>query len=279
MDISGFRSIGADMPVDPKKLCLWVPDGLKKFKLKLFNEIAAKIEMKGGRVVRSDPRRLLELPDHIVPIIGCHPNIREIILAWNSIGRKWIYWDRGYALRIFSTWLPRPKTGNGYYRWERGAFQMKKIREVPDDRWKALGISTSPWAKGGKHIVVAMPTLPYSAFHGTERWTDETVQELSKLTDRPLLIRSKETSRPLWEDLKGAHCLVSHGSNAANESVIFGCPVFVHNSCAAALVGQTDLSLIETPIYPEREPWLHSLAYSQFTENELIDGTMWRLID
>jgi hypothetical protein len=264
--------------INPAKICLWVPAGLKKFKLDLFNRIAAKIEQQGGKVIRHEERRLLDLPDHIVPIIGCHPPLKDMIGDWQKRGRQFAYWDRGYALRIFSTWLKRPETGSGYYRWEIDAFQMKAIRDVPDDRWKRLGIEVKPWQRGGRHIVVAMPTQPYSALHGTERWTDQTVETLNKLTDRPIIIRSKESKRPLWEDLKGAHCLVTHGSNAANEAVIMGCPVFVDRSCAAALVGQTDIAKIETSVYPDRQPWLNSLGYSQFTEDELVDGTMWRLI-
>jgi hypothetical protein len=43
-------------------------------------------------------------------------------------------------------------------------------------------------------------------------------------------------------------------------------------------VGQTDLSKVEKPVYPDREPWLRALSYSQFSEQELVDGTLWRLL-
>ena len=80
------------------------------------------------------------------------------------------------------------------------------------------------------------------------------------------------------QDLDGAHCLVTHGSNAAVEAAIMGCPVFVHPDSAAALVGRTDLADIERPIYPGRQAWVNALAYSQFNERELVDGTLWRLL-
>jgi hypothetical protein len=80
----------------------------------------------------------------------------------------------------------------------------------------------------------------------------------------------------LQQDLEGAHALVTHGSIAAVESVICGCPVVVHPDSAAALVGLTDLAKIEKPVYPDRGKWLFSLAYSQFNETELVDGTLWR---
>jgi hypothetical protein len=82
----------------------------------------------------------------------------------------------------------------------------------------------------------------------------------------------------LQADLEGAHALVTHGSIAAVEAVILGCPVFVHPDSAAALVGRTDLKMIEHPLMPDRTKWLHSLAYSQFNERELVDGTLWSLM-
>lgn len=263
--------------IHPSKVALYIPPGLKKFKLELFERIGRHIGQKGGKVVRDDHNRLLDLPDDIVPIVGCTPALRPLIDEWAARNRTWVYWDRGFVRRVFATWLPRGDHG-GYYRWHVNAFQMQSIRDVPDDRWKRLQTEVKPWAKSGRHIVIAAPTFPYSAFHRTERWTDETIDALARVTDRPLMVRGKESKRPLWEDLKGAHCLVSHGSNAANEAVILGCPVFVDKSCAAALVGKTDLKEIEKPAYPERQPWLNALAYSQFNEAELVNGTLWKLI-
>lgn len=266
------------MALDPSKVCFWHPSGLKKFKEVIFSQIGAKIIAKGGKVVKHDFRPLADLPHDIIPIVGCHPPLKDMIHGWKASGRPFVYWDRGYCRRIFATWLPKAESATGFYRWEANAYQMKAIRNVPDDRWKALRIEMKPWQKGGGHVVVAMPTQPYSALHGTERWTDQTVEALNKVTDRRIIIRSKESKTPLWEDLKGAHALVSHGSNAANEAIILGTPVFCDPSCAAALVGQTDITKIESPIYPDRQPWANSLAYSQFAEHELTDGTLWHLI-
>ena len=88
----------------------------------------------------------------------------------------------------------------------------------------------------------------------------------------------EESKRSLQSDLEGAHYLVTHGSIAAVEIVILGCPVFVHPDFAAALVGRTDLSPVEKTAYPNRDRWLWSLAHSQFDEKELVDGTLWKLI-
>lgn len=262
--------------VDPSKVALFIPPGLQKFKLNLFERIGTKI----GRVVRHRFEDLLKLPDDIVPIVGCTAELRPLIDQWQASGRKWIYWDRGYMRRVFATDLP-VGTNGGYYRWHVGTFQMQNISKVSADRWKQAKTDLWPWQRGGKHVVVAEPSPYYAKFHKIEDWTEKTVARLRELTDRPLVLRTKEMqrfSRKLHEDLKNAHALVTHGSIAGVEAVIMGCPVFVDSSSAAALVGKTDLEEIEEPAYPDREPWVRSLCYNQFNEAELVDGTLWRLI-
>jgi hypothetical protein len=263
--------------IDPARVCLFIPPELKKFKLDLFNRIGTAIARKGGRVVRGDHGALAKLPAEIIPIVGCSPQLTGVINGWRSSGRPFIYWDRGYWLRVFATWLPRGTDG-GLYRWHLNSFQLRHLREVPADRLDIRRPAVTPWQTNGRHIVVAHPTPTYSKFHGLDNWTGKTVEALARLTDRQIVIRDKESRRPLQADLAGAHCLVAHGSNAAVEAVILGCPVVVHPDSAAALVGRTELVDIEHLAYPDREPWLRALAYSQFDERELVDGTLWRIL-
>lgn len=267
--------------IDPARVAFFVPAHLKAFKLALFNRIGARIERAGGLVIRGDFAQLDRAARAgRVPVVGCTPELRPYIDAWRAEGRAWIYWDRGYARRVFATDLPTGEDG-GYYRWHVGSYQLQAFRAVDHHRWASLATPVWPWARGGRHIVVAEPSATYQRFHGIDGWTERTLAQLRQLTDRPILLRDKEMQRfgrKLHEDLRGAHCLVTHGSNAAVEAVIMGCPVVVHPDSAAALVGRTDLQDIDAPLYPDREPWLRALAYSQFNETELIDGTLWRLI-
>lgn len=274
--------------MNPASACLFIPNGLKDFKLNLFNRIGDKIKLAGGRTIRGNTAALDALPDDVIPIVGAAPYLLPLVRGWRARGRTWIGWDRGYVRRVFATWLPRGDNG-GYYRWHFHRYQMGAIRDVPDDRWLRLipgnpvdrrSVEIRPWQKFGAHIVVAAPSQTYSLSHdGAATWTEEVLRQLELVTDRQIVIRDKETKRPLQSDLDGAHCLVTHGSMAAVEAVICGCPVVVHTDSAAALVGLTDLKKIEHPVYPDRERWLHSLAYCQFNEQELVDGTLWRLID
>lgn len=267
--------------IDPAKVCFFIPAGLKKFKLDLFERVARVIQGAGGRIVRHDPAPMANLTADVVPVVGCHPELTDLILSWRKAGRPWVYWDRGYFRRWFATDTPKPaRIEDSYYRFHINGFQLRKVAPVSDERWNALSLQPRPWAKNGGHIVIAAPPKAYVKFHRIDGWLEETLDTLARITKRQLVIRHKEQvlTRPLRDDLDGAHCLVTHGSIAAVEAVYYGCPAFVHPDSAASLVGRTDLKQIETPVYPERQAWLNALAASQFNEHELTDGSLWRRI-
>jgi hypothetical protein len=156
---------------------------------------------------------------------------------------------------------------------------MQTIRDVPEDRWREAKIPLLPWQRNPNgHIVVAVSSPTYEKFHVIEGWQKQTLKALER-TGRKIIVRDKESKIPLQEHMAGAYCLVAHGSIAAVEAVICGCPVVVDSSSAAALVGITDLEKIDELVYPDREAWVKSLSYSQYDEIELVDGTLWRLIN
>ena len=271
------------MSIDPAKVALFIPPNLRKFKLQLFERIGSYILKAGGRVVRNDHRLLDELPADIYPIIGCSPQLVDLRKKWLAIGRQWIGWDRGYLRRVFATWLPKAESlEQSCYRWHLNSYQMSRVRDVPNDRWRALRLQDQvrPWRKNGRRVIIA-DTLPdYWMVRGLPiYWCELMYHQLKRQTDRPIYVRPKESKMPLFTELMDAHCLVTHGSIAAVESAIMGTPVFVDAESAAAHVGVVGFGDIEHPVYPDRQAWLNSLAYSNFAERELLDGTVWRLMD
>lgn len=267
------------MAVDPARLVLFVPPGLPDFKRDLFERIGKAITTGGGSILRHDYAEVPWIPDGLIPIIGCSPQLRPCVEDWQARGREFIFWDRGYFRRAIGSWC----TGlnGGYYRWQRNAFQVPAIRDdLRGDRWDKLNLGRhiKPWIRSGRHIVVADTGQEYWDFFSDRDWLDRTVAVLKLHTDRKIIIRRKHTSVPLDVELQGAHALVTHGSNAAVEAAAMGCPVFVDKCSAAALVGCTDFAQIERPLHCRRGAWFRTLSYSQFNERELVDGTLFRLV-
>ena len=122
--------------------------------------------------------------------------------------------------------------------------------------------------KDGKHIVVFPPSwwLCNNLGMRAEDVLQNTIDELKKHTDREIRVRVKKIKGqynpvPLHEDLKDAHAVVSFQSSAAAKAIIKGIPSFtITDKYSAAIpMSLTDLSKIETPIYPENRYELNSL--------------------
>ena len=245
---------------------LYLPSGLYPEKARIHERLARKL---GGAVRTVD--ELLALPEKVVPAVASYMELKEALPRWQAEGRAFLYWDRGYLARGGRTWLP-VKGDN--YRWHLSRYQMQEITPSTGARFAALGVPVHPWRASGMHIVIAAPSEHYAKFHGVEGWLDETLDRL-KGSGRRVVVRPKSSLTPLGRDLAGAHCLVTHGSVAAVEAVVLGCPVFVAPGTAAAPVGETDLALIETPATPDRTAWLNALADHQYTLGEVVAGRLW----
>src|SRR5688500_6132540 len=190
----------------------------------------------------------------------------DVIRATQAANGFFYYMDHAY--------FARGHLSN--YRITLNGFEAGPVRRRPADRLQALGLRPQPWNKSGRYILVCPPTDYFVQAHGCHGWLDETLAALRAATDREIVIRQKskpgEPVAPLDEVLRGAHAVVTHSSNVAIEAVVAGTPVFVSATSAAAPVGLTDLSLIESPAYPDREAWLAHLAYSQFSFEEMQSG-------
>ena len=192
----------------------------------------------------------------------------EIVAQAVEAKRPWVYLDHGYFRRGHFS---------GHYRMTWCGFQQNRINPAPPDRWERLRVKMHPWRKG-RDIIVCPPSDHVAKMFGAQGWLAETLETLARHTDRPITVRRKDDRHPLPVALTRAHALVAFNSIAAVEAVTLGTPVFVPKGSAAFPMGKQELAEIETPLTPDREEWVRSLAYGQFTIDEMRDGTAWRLL-
>lgn len=205
--------------------------------------------------------------------------------------RNFYYMDTGYFGNE-KTW----SNPNGWKFWHRivkNNLQHEEIIPRPDDRFKRFSKSFKPWKKTGSKILIAMPDEKPMKFYGLEleKWIEDTVSEIKKHTDRPVVIRERKKSRIdriVTDTLQSAldddvFALVTFNSNAAVESIFHGIPVFTLAPVSAASpVSAKDLSKIETPYYPDKDKlyaWGCHLSYGQFHVNELKSGKAKHLLE
>lgn len=195
-------------------------------------------------------------------------------------GLNFLYTDSGYFNQPTEN---NPKGKKLYHRVAYNKFQGETIFDVPDDRFNQLGVITRPWTKKGEHILIAPPSQ--KTFRLLERdenkdeWIDRVIKEIKSVSDRPIKIRHKVGNRgerirqnPITKDLENCHCVVTGNSIIATEAITLGIPACVLDENAASPVSINKLSDIETPIRPNRKQWWNSLAYQQYTIEEVETG-------
>ena len=196
-------------------------------------------------------------------------------------GRDFYYIDNGYFGNQFN------KT---YFRIiKNNVHDTRDIIERPSDRLPPHLVIKK--FTPGKKILLAPPSTKSFTMWDIDqsKWIADTIAEIKKYTDRPIVIREK---RPRTERLRedtmeqalddDVHCLVTYNSVSAVEAVMLGKPAITLGPNAAGVVCSNSLSEIENPYIPsydERDAWLRHLSYCQFTFTEMSDGTAWRILN
>jgi hypothetical protein len=195
------------------------------------------------------------------------------------------YMDSGYIGNYKSA--INPYGYKWFHRIVKNGLQHNEIIDRPDDRWKALDYPILS-RKSGTHILLVTPSEKPCKFYGINRndWVSNTIAEIRKNTDRPIRVRDKaprpnRINNTIFQDLKGAHALVTYQSIAAIESVLFGVPAFTLAPTAADPVCDKDLSLIEHPTQQDEDKiykWACHLAYGQFHIEEFKTPKAWSIL-
>jgi hypothetical protein len=164
------------------------------------------------------------------------------------------------------------------------------VIERPTDRLELVGWQRKKFRPGSNILLCPPSEKAMNAFGlNLEQWMEETIATIKQHSDRQIIIRKKASRRDRSSTdtmemalSKDIHCLVTFNSIAATEALLLGKPAFTLGPNAAHSLCHTDLSFIETPYIPTVEElvgWAAHLAYCQFTEAEMKDGTAWRILN
>ena len=231
----------------------------------------------GGQITYWD-----KTAENITPVVVRGVTKRKVMEACRAHGRDFYYIDTGY--------FGNPVKGKLYHRITRNDVQyFGPIMDRPDDRLAQTGIGFKKF-RGGTNILLAPPSQKLLMMYDIdlETWLNNTIEEIKKYTDRPIVIRKKQSRAVrMTEDTmemalaQDVHCLVTFSSIAAGEALLLGKPAITLGPNAAAPLCSQSLSEIEclnVPTVDEVRAWAANLAYNQFTEAEMRNGTAWRIL-
>lgn len=163
-----------------------------------------------------------------------------------------------------------------------------KNKNMPPDRWQALGVPLLPWRKTGSHVVLC-GQVPWDAsvqHIDMIAWLHETAKLIRQNTDReivyrphPLAVKQSPARLPgcrtsvvaLKEDLNNAWAVVTYNSNTGVDAILHGIPNFCLGTGSMTYgVSSRDLGLLERPFLPpHREQWAYNLAFTQWRPDEM----------
>lgn len=203
-----------------------------------------------------------------------HPMVK----SWTVKGKPFIFTDMPY----WNRWMGDNRN-SCHWRIIPNAVHCNWVIPRPDDRFSKLDIDVKDWRSSGDHILICPSSHALSLFFDQHIWTQRTIDMVRKYSKRPIKIRHKPRkgklsgprveATPFEEDAKGAWAVVTMCSLTGVEAATMGIPVFCHPASPCAPIGTIDLSEIENPRMPDRGAWLNNLAYYQYTEDELREGT------
>lgn len=218
---------------------------------------------------------------------------RKSILDCLNRGVEFYYMDTGYFGNF-------PNAGNPsgikkYHRIVKNSLQKSTTEIRPVDRWQALvndddRLGWTGWKKDGDKILLIVSHQKSCQYFGynMSQWLDETIATIKKHTDMQIVIRHKGARHDRNRDNiyialdKQIFATVAFNSIAAMESIAYGVPAFVTVPCAASPLALTDLTKIATPWYPHHKlvaQHCHTLAYGQFSQEEIANGTAWKILN
>ena len=232
----------------------------------------------GGQITYWD-----KTAENMTPVVVRGVTKRKVMEACRARGRDFYYIDTGY--------FGNPAKGKLYHRITRNNVQyFGPVVDRPSDRLALTGIGFRKF-RPGTNILLAPPSQKLLMMYDIdlETWLNTTIEEIKNHTDRPIVIRKKQsrTVRMTEDTMEMAlaqdvHCLVTFSSIAAGEALLLGKPAITLGPNAAAPLCSQHISEIENPKIPtldEVKAWAANLAYNQFTEAEMRNGTAWRILN
>jgi hypothetical protein len=143
--------------------------------------------------------------------------------------------------------------------------------------------------KKKKPILILPPSDAVTRTFNEHYWLKQTIIELRKYTDRPIMIRQKNGpvmnaemtktvrrksfhyAETAIEQIENSYCVVAYNSNLAIDALIKGIPVICTKNCAAWPVSNR-FENIENLIEYKRLPLFVSLSWGQYNLSEIENG-------
>lgn len=167
-----------------------------------------------------------------------------------------------------------------WHRLTRNHLHHIKEFEAPVDRLDIFEFFPCQWRNSGEKILIIEPGI-FSANTfkiDIKQWKKDIEAEIRQYSDKPIVFREKmpkKVRKNLHRELldEDYYCVININSNAAVESLWAGIPAITLGKHISNCVTRNKISDINNLYRPHLANWLCMLSYSQFTGEEIANGT------
>ena len=168
---------------------------------------------------------------------------------------------------------------------------MGPIINRPDDRLKKLNLVLENFKRGSSVVIVPPDSKKaYTLKINLPTWIEDVTNQIKKYTDRPIRVRERPVLRmdrtkfDTFTDYiaDNTFCVVGFSSNALVESILKGIPVIPIGPSATKSFSNykiSDVHDIPDIENEKRYAWACHLSYRQFTNEEMLSGLAWELMN
>jgi hypothetical protein len=236
----------------------------------------------------------VDVSEKLKPLVVRGVTSKSEILDCQQFQRDFYYIDTGYVGNF-----PSPGNTSGKKLWHRvvkNNLQHITPIAVSSDRWKELlkqdpKLNWSGWKNYNQKILLVLPNPKACRYYDIDcdQWIAETTEKIKTYSNLPIEVRVKGSRSErnhgysIYSAFEtGVYATVSFNSIASLESVLYGIPAFVSVPCVASTLASSDLSTLKNPFKPTKEnitKMCNTIAYGQYTQEELLNGTAWKIIN
>lgn len=211
-----------------------------------------------------------------------------------NLNKDFYYIDTGYIGNFPSKGNPSGK--KVWHRVVKNDLQHSFPLDVPDDRWNKLidqdsRLKWEGWKNFNQKILLVLPNPKACKYYNIDcdTWISETVEKIKTYSDLPIEVRVKGSRSERNHGYSiysafdsGVYATISFNSIASLESILYGIPAFVSVPCAASSLASNDLSQLKNLYKPSSDEILKmckTVAYGQYTHEEILNGSAWKIIN
>lgn len=227
------------------------------------------------------PRDLVSFEDPSLLFIRNTVNNEDLLKTRMQNNTPFLFMDSGYTNFL--------EDGKKWHRLCYNHIHVSKLKGKFDSkRMMIFPTLPLPWRKAGEKIIVIEPSSIQCTLFDIDivKWKHWVTDQLTRhLKHKKQIVFREKIDKKIREDFytqlqdDDVYCVIHYNSNAGVEALWAGVPVITLGRHITNMVSADSINQVNNLPRPDLERWLKRLSYSQYTIEEIENGSAREIIE